>query len=115
WRDSWRELVHDRIVQVAGIYMALHALIAAALLTGPLATLAGLAIDVRYILFFVLVYILVLKLPAYRPIFLRVGAAGAALVLGFAVMQLFLPADILTHIGYSEHTIQPYLTVDENP
>lgn len=115
WRDSWRELVRDRIVQVAGIYMALHALIAAALLTGPLATLAGLAIDVRYILFFVLVYILVQKLPVYRLKFLRVGAAGAAVVLGFAAMQLFLPADILTHIGYSEHTIQPYLTVDENP
>jgi hypothetical protein len=30
-------------------------------------------------------------------------------------MQLFLPADILRVIGYSESTIAPYLTVDKNP
>jgi len=114
-QKNWRELAKDRILQLAGLYMLLHFMIAAALLKGTLATIAGLMIDLRYIVFFVLVYILMKTAPGYRRRFLQVGAVGAILVVGFAVLQLFLPADILTHIGYGEHTIQPYLTVDKNP
>jgi hypothetical protein len=110
----WKELFLDRVLQLAALYTSLHILVAAALLNGPLATLAGLAIDLRYILFFVLVYVLIKAAPQYRQRFLQVGVAGAAVVIGFAVLQLFLPADILTHIGYSKSTIQPYLTVDQN-
>lgn len=111
----WRELAKDKLLQVVGLYIALHMLLASAVITGPIATLAGLAIDLRYVLFFVLVYILLQIAPEYRKRFLQIIAAGAVVVIGFAVLQLFLPADILSHIGYSEHTIQPYLTVDKNP
>lgn len=114
-KKEWKELLHDRIFQCILLYALLHSMTAAALLTGPLATMAGLAIDLRYILFFALVYILIQKAPEYRQYFLRVGAAGAVVVVGFAVLQLLLPVDILSHIGYSEDTIKPYLTVDENP
>ncbi len=114
-KDIWRELLGDRIVQVAGVYSALHVLIAAAFLNGSLATLAGLAIDLRYVAFFVLVYVLVKLAPKYRTKILKVVAAGALIVVGFGVMQLFLPPGILSHIGYGEDTIQPYLTVDKNP
>lgn len=116
WRQKrWRELAEDRILQVATVYGLLHVLTAAALLTGPLATLAGLAVDLRYILFFVLVYVLLKLAPEYKKRFLTVGLAGAVIVIGFGALQLFLPADILSHIGYNENTIQPYLTVDKNP
>jgi hypothetical protein len=54
-------------------------------------------------------------MPTAREILLRIGLAGAAIVVGFAVLQLFLPADILKYIGYSKETIAPYLTVDKNP
>lgn len=113
-RQLWRELAHDRLIQLATAYVFLHMLIAAALLTGPLATMAGLAIDLRYIIFFVLVYIVMKTAPGYRQRFLQVAAAGAAVVICFAVVQVFLPADILANIGYGDDTIKPYLTVDEN-
>lgn len=116
WRqDKWRELISSRIIQVSLLYIALHIITAAGILAGPLATMAGLAIDLRYVIFFMLVYILIKVAPAYGRIFIKVGAVGATVIVGFGVLQLFLPADILSHIGYGEHTIQPYLTVDKNP
>jgi hypothetical protein len=102
-------------MQLAAVYSLLHVLVAAALLRGPLATMAGLAIDLRYIAFFVLVYVLMKAAPRYRRQFVQVAAGGAVVVIGFAVLQIFLPPDILTHIGYGDSTIQPYLTVDKNP
>ena len=43
-------------------------------------------------------------------------AAGAVVVLGFAVLQAtVLPRDVLAGIGYSRSTISPYLLVDDNP
>ena len=114
-KDAWRELAGDMIIKVISVFGALHAIIALALIKGPLATFAGLAIDLRYVLFFLLVYILLRLAPEYKKIFLKVGLAGAVIVVGFGVLQLFLPADILSHIGYNENTIQPYLTVDKNP
>src|SRR5690606_12369288 len=104
-----------KILQVILVYIALHVLAAAAVLTGPMATIAGLMIDLRYVVFFVLVYILMKIEPRYKELFLRVGIAGAVIVIGFGVAQLFLPPDILKYIGYGDQTIQPYLTVDENP
>lgn len=115
WREKqWSELVNDRVLQIIAAYAGVHLLLAAALLTGPTATLAGLAIDLRYILFFVLVYVLLRYQPRYRELFLKVGTIGAVIVVGFGVLQLFLPIDFLKHIGYGPDTIQPYLTVDKN-
>lgn len=114
-KHMWRELANDAILQVATVYIALHVLTAAAFLTGVMATVAGLMIDLRYIVFFVLVYVLLKIVPEYKKLFLKVGVIGAIVVVGFGVLQLFLPADILKYIGYNEQTIQPYLTVDKNP
>ena len=78
WRDGrWRELSQDIILRVAILYILLHFIIAAALLNGPAATIAGLFIDLRYVLFFVLVYILLKLVPAYKEWFIRVALAGA--------------------------------------
>lgn len=107
-------IADDRLLVVIILYGLLHALFAAALLTGVPATMAGLAIDLRFVLFFAYVYILIQIAPEYRPAFIKVAAVGAAIVVGFGVLQLFLPADILRHIGYGENTIAPYMTVDEN-
>ena len=116
WRHAmWQHLVRDRTTQVAIGYIFLHILLAAALLTEPIATLAGLAIDLRYVIFFLLIYILLGQAPEYKKYFLKAAGIGAIIVVGFGTLQLFLPADILSHIGYNEQTIQPYLTVDKNP
>lgn len=105
----------DRLIQIAAAYAAVHLLCLALVPTGAKAAIAGLLIDLRYILFFVLVYIAFKVYPGYRKLFLKVGLVGAAIVVGFATVQLFLPADSLKYIGYGDKTIQPYLTVDKNP
>jgi hypothetical protein len=111
----WAELARDWVVRLLAAYAALHILIASILPQRLVATAAGFAIDLRYILFFGLVYILIRAAPQYRPVMIKIGVIGAVIVVGFATVQLFLPPDILSHIGYSQSTIAPYLTVDKNP
>lgn len=111
---AWPSLMRDKLFWVIIGYVTLH-IMTTLLLPQPLtATLAGLAIDLRYMAFFTLVYVAVLLYPVIRPLFVRIGAIGAAIVAGFATLQLFLPKDILTHIGYGKDTIAPYMTVDRN-
>ena len=114
-RQLWRELLSDWIFRAVSIYTALHLVLTAVMYQGTTATAAGLAIDLRYILFFGLVYVLIRTAPRYRSLLLKVAAIGAAIVVGFAALQVFLPRDILASIGYGPDTIAPYLTVDKNP
>lgn len=114
-RRLWREFSRDWIFRLLIAYALLHIVLVGLLYTGAQSTMAGMAIDLRYVLFFGLVYTLIRAAPQYRAVLLRIVVGGAVLVLGFATAQLFLPADLLSHIGYSETTIQPYLTVDKNP
>lgn len=114
-RKLWGELSRDWLLRLLLAYAAVHITMSIVLYQGLAATAAGLAIDLRYVLFFGLVYILIKTYPEYRLKMLIVGALGAMVVVGFGVLQLFLPADVLSHIGYSTQTIAPYLTVDKNP
>jgi len=114
-RGMWRELARDWVFRIIAAYGALHLLLIGFMNQGAQSVAAGLAIDLRYIVFFVLCYVLVRLNPAYRRKMLIVAGVGAGVVIGFGVLQLFLPADILSHIGYSRNTIAPYLTVDKNP
>ncbi len=81
---------------------------------GVQSTVAGLMIDLRYIAFFALIYILVRISPQWRAPLLKIAIGGAILVTGFAVVQLFLPHDVLKGLGYSKETIAPYTTIDQN-
>lgn len=114
-RKLWQELASDWIFRLIIIYTVLHLVLVGLLYQGVAPTLAGLAIDLRYILFFGLVYVAVRLMPSVRRHFIVAAVMGAFIVTVFATLQLFLPADILTHIGYSSQTIAPYLTVDKNP
>lgn len=109
-----RTLTRDPFIIIAAAYGVIHLIIALCLPTGWASTMAGLAIDLRYVLYFVLVYAFIRLHPSYFHSFVRVGAIGAAIVVGFAVLQLALPHDVLKYLGYSKETIAPYLTVDEN-
>jgi len=114
-RKLWSRLLNDWLFRLILLFAALHFWLATFIFVGATSVLAGLAIDLRYILFFSLVYILLLLRPDYRQWFVRIGIIGAFVVVGFATLQLFLPPDILAHIGYNTSTIAPYLTVDKNP
>ena len=111
----WRELSRDWLFRLIVAYALLHIVLAIILPQDTLAQLAGFAIDLRYMLFFGLVYVLIRLAPQWRKQIVYVGAIGAVIVVGFATLQLFLPKDTLSYIGYSKQTIAPYLTVDENP
>jgi hypothetical protein len=114
-RQLWRALAADWIFRIIIVYAMLHLLLVVVLFRGGAAVAAGLAIDLRYVLFFGLVYVLVRIMPVSQNWLMKIGLIGAGIVVGFATLQLFLPADILKHIGYSKETIAPYLTVDKNP
>lgn len=106
----------DRVVQLSLVYAGIHFVLVGVFQDGLETAGAGLLIDLRYILYFVLVYLYIRLFPGWRRLFVTVMAAGAAIIIGFAALQaLVLPKDILASIGYSKETISPYLTVDENP
>lgn len=113
-RGMWRELGRDWIFRLIVAYAVIHVVTVGLLYQGAAATMAGLAIDLRYVLFFSLVYVLIRLRPEWRMPLIVTGAIGAMVVVAFGVVQLFLPADILKHIGYSAQTIAPYMTVDQN-
>lgn len=114
-KNLWR-LFNQPIVIIAISYGVLHILMLPLLWNGLLPSIAGLMIDLRFVLFFLLVYLAVQLYPAFRKTFLYVGVIGAAIFVSFAVLQVFvLPPDVLSYIGYDRSTIVPYLTVDQNP
>lgn len=79
------------------------------------AVMAGLLIDLRFVVFLGVVYGLVARYPALRRPLLASFFVGAGVVVLFGVLQVtVLPHDILASIGYSASTIAPFLTVDQN-
>lgn len=110
----WNILKEPLFLCIAA-FAALNIALIPLLFTGTDATLAGILINLRYLLFFVLVYVGLTVYPQYTRLFIKVFVAGALVVLVFAILQVtVLPHDILKYIGYNETTIMPYLTVDQN-
>lgn len=115
YKTKQTKLLRDPIIIAIGIYAALHLALLFYSNQGLASSAAGLAIDLRYVLFFALVYIAMRLYPNYRNMFIKVGVAGALAVLIFALLQVFiLPYDVLKYIGYNKNTITPYLVVDKN-
>ncbi|HRN96988.1 MAG TPA: O-antigen ligase family protein [Candidatus Saccharibacteria bacterium] len=110
------KLLKEPLVLACVAYAALHLVLIPVFGGTVESVVAGLMIDLRYILFFVLVYLAIKLYPGYAKIFIKVGIAGALVVVVFAILQVFvLPKDILKYLGYNLNTIVPYLTVDLNP
>mgnify|MGYP003601483344 CR=1 FL=1 len=114
-RELWRSVFNDWLVRLIAVYAGLHFLLILFKFNNLTVSLAGLAIDLRYLAFFILVYVF-MKITGgiYKNMILIVNTLGAVIVTGFAVLQLFLPTDFLKYIGYSRQSISPYLTVDKN-
>lgn len=106
----------DRLWQLLIAYAGLHLVLVAVFRPDFLAAVAGLAIDLRYLLFFSIIYALVRVVPSLKDRIVGFSLVAAAVVLAFSLLQIFvLPKDILSHIGYDkETTIAPYLTIDKN-
>ncbi|QQS21830.1 O-antigen ligase family protein [Candidatus Saccharibacteria bacterium] len=113
-QHAWQLFTRDKLFWCVVGYAALHFVSLLLRPTDALVAVAGIAIDLRYILYFALIYAFLRLYPGYVRSFLKVAAMGACIVVGFAALQLVLPPDALRVFGYSDTTIQPYLTVDEN-
>lgn len=113
-RKQWA-IIQTKIIYLIVLFAALNVLLIPAFYNGLEATLAGLLINMRFFLFFVLVYVAVRLYPQSYRLFLITFGAGALLVTVFAILQItVLPHDILKYLGYNETTIVPFLTVDQN-
>jgi len=114
-KKAWKILASP-LVLVITAYGLLHILLLPINPQGTTPAVAGLFIDLRYLIFFVLVYVAVHLYPTLRKPFIITFFAGAFVVAAFSLLQVFvLPHDVLKYIGYNKTTIVPYLTVDENP
>ena len=110
-----RDFRRDPLIILCGLYVVLHIVLALPSANGGLAAIAGLMVDLRYIVYFVLVYVVTRYNPRYRAWLWHTAAIGAAVVLGFLLAQFVLPVDFLKYLGYNETTIAPYMLVDMNP
>lgn len=116
WRKNRWDVLKSKWMLLVGAYGLLHLLLVPLFYDNASATIAGLMIDLRYVLYFALVVIAVRVFPQLRDVFVWVFLGGALLIALTALLQVFvLPPDVLTVLGYGDMTIQPYLTVDENP
>ncbi len=114
-QKKWRMVADDWLVRLAGVYAVIYMALIPLMWQGTAQTVAGLMIDLRFVVFFVAVYVSVRLYPAWRKPFLIVGGIVAVLSMVFAVLQVtVLPHDVLKYLGYSKNTIEPYLTVDQN-
>jgi hypothetical protein len=114
-RQHKTAILREPLMIGMGIYGLLYIATLLVFRLNDAAFAAGLAIDLRYILFFVLVFIAMRLYPDSRIQFIKIGAVGGLIVMIFALLQVFiLPDDILKWIGYNSDTIAPYLTVDQN-
>ena len=113
-RKRWNIFKEPLFICVA-TFAALNIALIPLFFTGYDSTLAGILVNLRYLLFFVLVYVGLTLYPQYIKMFIKVFIVGALVVLGFAILQLtILPNDFLKYLGYNEATIMPFLTVDQN-
>lgn len=109
------DILRDKLIAYIALFGALNLLTIPMFYTGFDATIAGLFINLRFLLFFVLVFVALKLYPQLYRLFLTVFFGGALIVVGFAILQVtVLPNDILKYLGYGESTIMPYLTVDQN-
>ena len=75
----------------------------------------GLISDSRYQIFFLIVWVIALKLPKLAASWPKLVFWPAAVVIGFGLLQYFvLPYNFLTHLGYSSATIFPYEDINSN-
>lgn len=109
------DIFKNPFVIAIGAYGLLHLAYVFIFEASFISHVAGLMIDLRYLLFFLLVFVAVKLYPASKKLFIKVGIVGALLVTVFSLLQVFvLPVDFLKHLGYSTNTIAPYLTIDQN-
>lgn len=81
------------------------------------AVIFGLVINLRFVVFFSLVYLLRFGSQNLQVNWQKLVFIPAAIVISFGLLQQFvLPKNALSHIGYNQQTTyEPYETIDNHP
>lgn len=75
----------------------------------------GLIVNLRFLTFFLPVWIIATKSPKLKEIWPKLVLIPAGIVVVISLIQrFFLPYDFLKHFGYNENTIFPYETINHN-
>ena len=75
----------------------------------------GLIVNVRFLLWFLVVWIIASQAPVLRKRWPDLVFWPAAVVVVFGLLQYFvLPYDVMRHVGYGAHTIFPYETINHD-
>jgi hypothetical protein len=76
----------------------------------------GLIVNLRFLVFFLVTWVVALRVTRFRTRWERLVLWPAAGVIVFGLLQIFLlPNDFLRHFGYSSATIEPIITINSNP
>jgi hypothetical protein len=75
----------------------------------------GLIVNLRFLIYFLCVWIIATKSPILSQIWSKLLLIPAGIVVIAGILQrLVLPYDFLKHFGYSSNTIFPYETINHN-
>jgi hypothetical protein len=107
----------DWLMRLIGLYAVLVLLSGAiAYATGGVTRTAfadGVLLDLRFLLFFVVTWLLTKKNSVLYMNWRKLLITPALVVVAFGLLQRFaLPYDFLKHFGYGPQTISPYETID---
>lgn len=112
-RTSFRQL--KLWFWLAGGYIAVNLVAALGSLAYLQSLLAGLVINVRYVLVFVTAVVLSRLDKNFLTKMSRITLFFGGVVILFGILQItVLPKDFLVNFGYSETTIMPYMVIDQN-
>lgn len=114
-QKSLHYFVRDPFVWLPGVIAIVYGIALAAFPNATVSEFAALVISLRSYAVFVVVYGVVTLWPWLRTWLVRALIVGTSVVALVALLQVtVLPKDFLAYIGYSEATIRPYMTVDQN-
>jgi hypothetical protein len=75
----------------------------------------GLTVNLRFLIFFLIVWIIATKSPLLKMLWLKLLLIPAGVVILAGLLQrVVLPYDFLKHFGYNSGTIFPYETINHN-
>lgn len=108
-------LVNNWVVRLASLFIAVTTVSAVIALlvhqVDPKAVGYGLIVDLRPVIFMLVIFVMVRRGQQLR--WAKLLVVPAMLVVAFALLQFFvLPKDVLRHFGYGPDTIISYQTVD---
>jgi O-antigen ligase len=114
-----QKILNSRLFQLVSAYVLISLIwgFGAYLLdkTTPKALGFGLAVNLRFLMFFITIWVIATKSQWLEKMWPKLLFIPAAIVLVFGFLQRFvLPFDVLRHFGYNESTIFPYQTINHD-